>query len=222
MSLARGVIVALFRGLARAIFRIDGAELEHVPPCGPMILVTNHIHIFEIPVIYSRLQPRQLHGLVLASRWKNPIVGWGLNACGTIPLERGGINLENMRRALDALAAGEFLIIAPEGTRSHDGQLQGGRQGVVTLALKSEAPLLPIGYFGGERYPENLKRLRRTDFHLAVGRPFRLVTRGAVLTPEVRQQMVDEVMYQLAAILPEAYRGKYAQLALATQNFLEY
>ncbi len=222
MSLAQHFLVTLFRGLTGILYRIDDAELERVPTQGPMILVTNHIHIFEIPVIYSRLQPRPVHGLVLASRWKNPFVAWGLNACGTIPLERGGINLDGQRRALNTLKAGDFLIIAPEGTRSSNAQLQYGHQGIVPLALKSGAPLLPVAYYGGERYKENLKRLRRTDFHLAVGTPFRLVADGIPLTNEVRQQMVDEVMYRLAAILPEMYRGKYAHLSMATQKYLVF
>ena len=222
MSLSQRLLVALFRGVTSTIFRIDDAALARVPLNGPAILVTNHINILEIPVIYSHLQPRPVHGLVLASRWKNPVIGWGLDACGSIPMVRGGINLDAMRRALDVLAAGHFLIIAPEGTRSTDGRLQSGHPGIVPLALKSGAPLLPVGYYGGEHYKENLKRLRRTDFHLVVGEPFSLVTHGEAVTREVRQQMVDEVMYRLAAILPEAYRGNYAGLNLATNKYLQF
>ena len=145
MGLSKQLIVALFRAVTNCVFRIDASQLGQVPVNGPLILVTNHIHILEIPVIYSRLQPRPLHGLVLATRWKNPIVAWGLNVCGTIPLERGGMNLDAMRLALDCLKAGGMLIISPEGTRSGDGRLQAGQPGIVPLALKSGAPLLPIG-----------------------------------------------------------------------------
>jgi 1-acyl-sn-glycerol-3-phosphate acyltransferase len=220
MSLSKTFIVALFRALTGAVFRIDDAQLARVPETGPLILVTNHINILEIPIIYSHLQPRDLHGLVLADRWKNRILAWGLDTCGTIPLERGGINLDAMRRALDVLKAGGILIISPEGTRSHDGQLQSGYPGIVPLALKSEAPLLPVGYYGGENYAQNLKRLRRTDFHLAVGRPFRLSAGGETPTREVRLGMVDEVMYQIASILPESYRGAYAELSKKTEKYL--
>ena len=222
MSLSQRLVVALFRVVNGAIFHIDDAALARVPQRGPLILVTNHINILEIPVIYSHLQPRPVHGLVLASRWKNPIVAWGLDACGTIPLVRGGINLDGLHRALEALHEGGFLIISPEGTRSTDGRLQDGHQGIVPLALKSGAPLLPVGYYGGERYKENLKKLQRTDFHLVVGEPFCLVTHGDAVTRAVRLQMVDEVMYRLASILPEAYRGKYAELNLATQKYLHF
>ncbi len=221
MSLSQRFIVALFRILTGALFRIDSSQAGRIPLEGPLILVTNHINIMEIPVIYSRLQPRKLHGLVLADRWKNPLVGWGLDACGTIPLERGGVNLEAMRRALAVLEAGEMLIISPEGTRSGHGRLQPAHPGVVTLALKSGAPLVPIGYSGGEGYKENFKKLRRTPFHMAVGQPFRLVAEGAAPSREQRMQMLDEIMYRVAAILPPEYRGVYAELGKASVEFIK-
>ena len=220
MSLSQRFIVALFRGLTDAIFRVDASQAGRVPLTGPLILVTNHINIMEIPIIYARLQPRKLHGMVLADRWKNRVVGWGLDVCGTIPLERGGVNLDAMHRALGVLQAGEMLIISPEGTRSGDGRLQPAHPGVVTLALKSGAPLLPIGYSGGEAYKENFKRLQRTPFCLAVGEPFRLDAHDQPLTREMRTQMVDEIMYRVAAILPSAYRGVYADLSKATTQYI--
>jgi 1-acyl-sn-glycerol-3-phosphate acyltransferase len=220
MSLSKQFIVALFRAVTSSVFRIDDAQLTQVPEHGPLILVTNHINIMEIPIIYSHLQPRPLHGMVLADRWKNRIVAWGLDVCGTIPLERGGVNLDAMRRALNVLNEGGMLIISPEGTRSSNGRLQNGHPGIVPLALKSGAPLLPVGYYGGENYKENVKKLKRTDFHLVVGKPFCLSAGGETATREVRQQMVDEVMYQLASILPEAYRGNYADMTKKTERYL--
>ena len=222
MGLSKQFIVGLFRTVTSAVFRIDDAQLANVPAQGPLILVTNHINILEIPAIYSHLQPRDLHGLVLADRWKNRVVGWGLDVCGSIPLERGGMNLDAMRQALGVLKAGGMLIISPEGTRSGHGRLQEGHPGIVPLALKSGAPLLPVGYFGSENYKENLKKLRRTDFHLAVGKAFRLDAGGGSATREVRQGMVDEVMYQLAIILPEAYRGAYAEMSKKTEQYLVF
>lgn len=207
MGLSRQILLVLFRAVTGTIFRIDDAQLAQVPDHGPLILVTNHVNLLELPIIYSHLQPRRLHGLALADRWKNPILGWGLTACEAIPLERGGINMDAMRKASEMLKLGRILLIAPEGTRSYHGRLQIGHPGIIPLALKSGVPLLPIGYYGGENYRENLKKLRRTDFHIAVGKPFCLNAGEEPVTREVRARMVDEVMYQLASILPEAYRG---------------
>jgi 1-acyl-sn-glycerol-3-phosphate acyltransferase len=135
MSLSRRILVILFRFLSDAVFRVHAEQLTCVPAHGPLIIVMNHINILEIPLIYTRLQPRPVHGLVLADHWKNPVVAWGLNACGSIPLQRGGGNLASIKKALDSLRAGEILIIMPEGTRSGNGQLQYAHPGVVLLGL---------------------------------------------------------------------------------------
>ena len=66
----------------------------------------------------------------------------------------------------------------------------------------------------------NLKHLKRTDFHIRVGEPFKLDPGGERVTKEVRQQMVDEMMYRMAAMLPEYYRGAYADLENATEKYL--
>jgi 1-acyl-sn-glycerol-3-phosphate acyltransferase len=88
--------------------------------------------------------------------------------------------------------------------------------------LRSGAPLLPLVYHGGELFWSNLSRLRRTDFHIVVGQPFYLNAGEDKVTRRVRQQMTDEVMYQMAALLPPAYRGVYSNLTAATETYLRF
>jgi 1-acyl-sn-glycerol-3-phosphate acyltransferase len=92
----------------------------------------------------------------------------------------------------------------------------------VFLALRSGAPLLPVVYYGGELFWRNLARLRRTDFHIVVGQPFYLDAGGVKVTRQVRRQMTDEIMYQIAALLPLAYRGVYSDLPAATETYLRF
>ncbi|MEE9615550.1 MAG: lysophospholipid acyltransferase family protein, partial [Anaerolineae bacterium] len=117
---------------------------------------------------------------------------------------------------------GRILAMAPEGTRSGDGHLQQGRPGIALLALRSGAPVLLIVCHGGESFWDNLPRLRRTDFHIVVGQPFYLDAGGVKVTRQVRQQIADEVMYQIAALLPPPYRGVYSDLAAATETYLRF
>jgi 1-acyl-sn-glycerol-3-phosphate acyltransferase len=121
---------------------------------------------------------------------------------------------------MEMLKAGYLVIISPEGTRSGHGRLQKGHPGVVLLALHSGAPLLPVVFYGSERYRDNLRRLRRTDFHIVVGKPFHLDAGGVKATRQLRRQMIDEVMYQMSALLPPAYRGVYSDLNAATEMYL--
>lgn len=222
VNLTKQAYLALFRLVTEVLFRIDTSQLHKVPMHGPLILVANHINIWEVPIIYTQLQPRKLHGMVLDKRWSNRFLAPGLNACEAIPVERGGINLHSMHLALNYLRQGEIILILPEGTRNRTGRLQAGHPGVVTLALKSKAPILPIGYYGNEFLKTNLKRLRRTDFHIAVGEPFQLKYDQAASVHQIRQIMVDDIMYQLAALLPPENRGVYAEPPLGAGSHLVF
>jgi 1-acyl-sn-glycerol-3-phosphate acyltransferase len=222
VSFSQRLIVGTLKAITSLICRIDDSDLERVPPHGPLIIYTNHVNILEIPIIYTRLQPRQVYGLVLSERWDNPLLRWMLDATQTIPIHRQAADIAAVHRGLDVLAKGDILVIAPEGTRSHDGVLGSAQPGVVLLALHSCAPLLPIAYFGAEGYEENLRRLKRIDFHLRVGKPFHLETHGEKITRLVRGQMLQEMMLQLAGLLPPQFRGKYVDLSMATQNHLNF
>ncbi len=222
MSLSYRIIIVSLKTVTSLICRIDGAELEQVPMHGPLIIYTNHVNILEIPIIFTRLQPRNVHGVVLAERWNNPLLRWMLDVTETIPLHRGEADFAAIRQSLKVLDEGRIIVIAPEGTRSHDGKLQPAHPGVVLLALHSRAPLLPVAYFGAEKYKENLTRLKRTDFHLRVGKPFHLEEHGDKVTRVVREKMVDEMMYQLAAVLPPEYRGYYTDTSTASESYLVF
>ncbi len=150
------------------------------------------------------------------------MLGYLFSMAQAIPLRRGEADLGALRRGLAALQAGGILAVAPEGTRSSHGRLQPAHPGVTVLALHSGAPLLPMAHYGGECFWHNLPRLRRTSFRIVVGRPFYLDARGGPVTRGVRQQIADEIMYQVAALLPPAYRGHYADLVAATEAYLRF
>jgi 1-acyl-sn-glycerol-3-phosphate acyltransferase len=216
------VVNASLKQLTRILCRVDDEQLVRVPDQGPLIVVANHINFLEIPLLASHLHPRPITGLAKSETWDNPALRVLFNLWGAIPLRRGQADVPALRQALVALETGAIVAMAPEGTRSGHGRLQRGHPGVVFLALQSGAPLLPLGFYGSERFWENLPRLRRTDFNIVVGQPFCLHGGDARSTRTVRQQMVDEVMYQLAALLPPANRGVYADLDAATETFIRF
>jgi 1-acyl-sn-glycerol-3-phosphate acyltransferase len=222
MSLSQRLVVAVLKSLTGLICRIDDAQLGQVPARGPLIIVSNHVNILEIPIIYTHLKPRPVNGYVLAYRWNHGWSRWLLDVCESIPLHRGEADIAAIRIGLQKLQEGRIVIIAPEGTRSQDGRLQRAYPGVVVLALHSGAPILPVVFYGAENYKDNLRRLRRSDFHLLVGQPFRIDPGKAPVTRAVREQILDEVMYQMAALLPPAYRGIYSDLGAATEKHLRF
>lgn len=222
MTLAHAVVMTGIRRLSHVLCSVDYAQLSRVPARGPLILVPNHINFLDAPVLYTHLQPRTMSALAKAETWSNPALRFLFNLAGGIPLRRGEADVQAIRRGLEFLAEGHILAVAPEGHRSGHGRLQRGRSGVVLMALRSGAPLLPVASYGYESFRSNVSRLRRTPYHIVVGNPFYLDPGDVKVTREVRQQMADEVMYQLAALLPPAYRGHYSDLASASETYLRF
>jgi 1-acyl-sn-glycerol-3-phosphate acyltransferase len=223
MYLLRLIVAAFLKGLTGLMFRVDASQLVKVPRNGPLILVTNHVHIPEIPTLYTRLLPRKVFGMAQAEKvLDRSITGAILRLFGTIPVWRGQADLNALRTGIRELAKGNLVLLDPEGTRSHDGCLQKGHPGAVLMALHSAAPMLPVVHFGSEAYPENLKHLRRTALKYVVGQPFRLNAAGQRVTAAVRREMIDEVMAQMAALLPPQYRGAYAGVQNARPRYLVF
>ncbi|GHV81666.1 hypothetical protein AGMMS49991_02240 [Spirochaetia bacterium] len=237
-SVFRWVVVSFFlRWILGIICKVDTGEyrkaLEKLAPgssapdrrsscSGPAILAINHINFLEVPMLASYGYPRRVTGLAKEETWKNPFMNFLFNTYGAIPLDREGSYNETFRQVREAMDRGFFMIVAPEGSRSKNGILQKGKGGIIQLALATGAPVLPVVHFGGEKVWENMKHLKRTPFFIKVGRPFRFKCDEGRPGKIVRGQMTDEMMGQLAALLPEAMRGEYEEQALRESHYLEF
>jgi 1-acyl-sn-glycerol-3-phosphate acyltransferase len=195
--------------LLTAICRIDREEISRVPVRGPLVIVTNHVTFLEVPALYLALLPRPVVGITKRETWNHPVLRYLANLWKAIPIRRNTSDSAAIAAALEALKAGKIVVIAPEGTRSGDGRLRKANAGVVTIAARSLAPVLPVAHFGGERIFENLRSLRRTRFAIRVGRPIHL-SPAAASTRAAREAAIDEIMRSLADLMPERYRGYYA------------
>jgi 1-acyl-sn-glycerol-3-phosphate acyltransferase len=210
------------RLLTGLVCRVDEEQLKRVPQRGPLIIVANHVNFLETPLIFVRMRPRPVTGFAKAEWWRNPIVRRLFDMWGAIPLRRGEADVDAFRLALKALEDGKIMVLAPEGTRSGTGQLKRGQPGVALLALRSGAPVLPVGLHGYEHLWRNMARLRRTDFRVVIGRPLRVRPVNGRVTSETRQAIADQIMFQIASLLPDHYRGEYADRSRASESYLEF
>lgn len=201
--------------------RIDAPDLYKLPMKGPLIVYSNHTGQVEVAVLFGHLQPRPITGWAKVEAWDNPFLNWLFNLWGLIPVRRGEGDTSALRQALAALNEGYIFGIAPEGTRNITGRLKRAHPGVVMLAVRAGVPLLPLAHWGGEDFLKNLGRFKRTDFHIRVGDPICLKLDGVRMTHEIRQQIVDEMMYKLAELLPPAYRGEYEKVTQYEKFFTE-
>jgi len=202
--------------------RIDAPDLYKIPMQGPLIVIVNHTGQIEVPLLYGNLQPRLMTAWAKAETWEdNWFLNWIFNIWKVIPIHRGEADINALKQALRALKDGYIFGVAPEGTRNKTGILRRALPGAVILALHSGAPILPVAHWGGEVFLSNLKRFKRTDFHIRVGEPFTLNINGLKITGEIRQQIVDEMMCQIAALMPKEYRGVYADAEQSAQRYVQ-
>jgi 1-acyl-sn-glycerol-3-phosphate acyltransferase len=149
----------------------------------------------------------------VAEKYKNhPLYGALGRAANAIWLNRFEADYSALRQILERMEQGGLFVIAPEGTRSKTEALQEGKMGVAFLASKSGYPVLPVAVTGTEdrMIVENLKHLRRSKITATAADLIYVdIPKGAGRETAMRQA-TDEIMSRIAALLPEKYRGAYA------------
>jgi 1-acyl-sn-glycerol-3-phosphate acyltransferase len=200
----------ILRVFLRLCTRLEIKGLDNIPQGGPLLVAFNHLAHLDAALVLPFL-PQPVEGVALEDLYHVPVTGQLLRLYGTIPVHRDQFDREVIRRALQALAEGKMLALAPEARQSLTGALEQARQGVAYLALRSGAPILPVADTGTETVPSDLKRLRRPRLTVTFGEV--IITPPRASKPQAQRQQVaeltDEIMYRIAAMLPPEYRGVY-------------
>jgi 1-acyl-sn-glycerol-3-phosphate acyltransferase len=193
--------------------------LENFPRHGPALVVTNHLGDADTPLVVGAL-PAELDALAKIELLQFPIIGRIFDWYGVIWLHRGRPDRRALRCALQALAGGRILIIAPEGRYSRIQGLEDGSDGAAFLARKTEVMIVPVALTGttNDHVYGHLRRLRRAPVTITVGTPFRLseLPEGAGPEPALKGSHATRadtrrIMERIAGLLPPEYRGVYAR-----------
>ncbi len=207
-----GAARVAFRAFGR--FEVHGAEA--VPPRGPLIVVANHMSNADPPVVVAAV-PRRLFIMAKRGLFANRLITKIFNDIGVYPLDRDGKDTAALRWALRLLERDGALLLFPEGTRSKDAQLHKALTGVAYVALRSQAPVLPVAIAGTERIPGFLRiAMPLCRIRVWIGQPFTLPNLEGRVSRELLESLTDMMMYRIAAMLPEQYRGYYAHQGAAS------
>lgn len=180
----------------------------NTPKRGPVIVVCNHLNNADSPILTAAV-PRRLYWLVKHEWMVTPVIGPMFRMAGMIPVRRFEADLHALRMCERALKKGWALGMFPEGTRSKTGGLQEGEPGSALLALRTGAPILPVVIWGTEkvRLPRDI--IGRTQAYVRFGKPFSLQRKDKISREDIAQGTAT-IMKALAELLPEKYRGVYA------------
>ncbi len=177
-----------------------------------VIVAANHLGRLDTAVLLCIIDREDII-MPVAEKYKNhPLFGAIGRAANAVWLNRFEADYAALRQILDRMKQGGMLVIAPEGTRSKTEALQEGKMGVAFLAAKSGFPVLPVALTGTEdrRVVENLKHFRRSKITVTAGDLMEIHIPAGKGREQAMRQATDEIMCRIAALLPEKYRGVYA------------
>jgi 1-acyl-sn-glycerol-3-phosphate acyltransferase len=203
---------SIVRFLMKLIADVEVNGLEKLPE-GNVIVAANHLGRLDTAALLCILDREDII-MPVAEKYKNhPIFGAIGRAANAIWLNRFDADYSAFRQILDRMKQGGLLVIAPEGTRSKTEALQHGKMGVAFLASKSGYPVLPVAVTGTEDrgIVENIKHFRRSKITATAAKTlFYIDIPKGKGREEAMRQATDEIMCQIGALLPEKYRGVYA------------
>lgn len=139
-----------YRVLFKILFRWQVYGIEHIPLTGGAILAVNHASALDPPLGGVGL-PRKIWYLGRASLIRNGFVDFILKCQHMVPITRGEADLGAMKRIIDLIKSGEIVLMFPEGTRSVDGSLGPGREGIGVFVRHAKADVIPCYISGSWR-----------------------------------------------------------------------
>ncbi len=197
---------ALVLTLLRLWFRPRVRGRAQVPSSGPAILAP--VHRSNIDFAFAGLlTERKLFFMAKEELWRWGWFGRLLESLGAFPVHRSGADRESVRRAQEVLERGEVLVVFPEGARRSGDRVDALQDGVAFLALRTGAPVVPVGIAGSERaMPKGSRFPKPVPVTVAVGEAL------AVARPEGRR-VVRSQLRQLSEQLRDRLQAAYDEAA---------
>ena len=211
--MTKTILRSIIRTLLRLVAKVEIINKENLRESGSYAFATNHLGILDALLAYYVLE-RWDFFIPVAEKWEeHAFLRWLGKHLNIIFIDRFNPDIHALRQILRRMNEGQVLIIAPEGTRSRTETMAEGKPGVSYLASKTQFPVIPVALTGTEDrvFFGNLKRLKRTKITVTIGEAFTLPSLPKKNKAEVLQEYTDEIMCRIAAMLPEKYRGFYAE-----------
>jgi 1-acyl-sn-glycerol-3-phosphate acyltransferase len=220
----RGLTIVVLRPALRAMLGRDWRGRQHVPRAGGLIVAANHISEADPLAIchYLHVSGRYPVFLAKSALFGSGLVGRVVRGTGQIPVERDTASAATaLKGAEDALAAGQCLVVYPEGTCTRDPELwpMTGQTGAARLALATGTPVIPLATWGahellpyrkGEKsglaatLKPGLHLFPRKKMHIIAGPPVDLSAyAGMPLTAATLHAATADIMRAIAQLVGE-------------------
>jgi 1-acyl-sn-glycerol-3-phosphate acyltransferase len=187
---------------------------ENIPRESGGILVSNHVHILDPPLVAASSRTRRLRTMAKQELFDIPLIGWVFDAYGAYSVRRTGRDIQSLRKSLKILEQGEVILLFAEGTRSSGGPMRTAHDGAGLIALRSGEPVIPVTITGSNiKLPGIFFQWMfgaRPEITVCFGKPVNLA--GVTGDREGISQATHRIMSRIAEQLPADMRGPYATI----------
>jgi len=154
------------------LYRVRRTGMENIPTEGPIILAPNHQSHLDPPLVGSCC-PRRMSYMARASLFHFAPFAWLIRSFGAFPIDReAGRGIAGVKETLRRLKDGHVIMMFPEGTRTPDGRIHPFRSGIRTLAVRSDAVIVPVAIEGAyQAWPRWRMFPRLGTIHIHYGEP---------------------------------------------------
>jgi 1-acyl-sn-glycerol-3-phosphate acyltransferase len=211
MTLSQKLLLLISRPLLNILFSWKVEGRENIPLTGPLILITNHVHLLD-PFFLIFSSPRWINFMAKEELFRSPFLRPWLRWAGSLSIRREGKirdKQQMLKNARNALERGLILGMFPEGGRSRDGKLRKGKPGSAVIASKTNVPVLPVGIAGTDRIKGISWLWKRPHIVVNIGKPFKLSPNSSKMSRSQMQLSTTQLMKEIAALLPPEYQGAY-------------
>jgi 1-acyl-sn-glycerol-3-phosphate acyltransferase len=197
----RSFATSIVAPVIKIIANTNVSGLENLPPKGAVVLACNHVTMLDAFILQLSL-PRPIFFMSKVENFRNPLIKFLMHQLGSFPVERGASDRAALQHAFKVLKAGEVLGMFPEGTRTHGNGLVEAKTGTAHLAMRANAPILPVAIYGTENILHSAFRKAKVNLKILP-----VIYSGK---EEKASELTFRLMRAIASELPRSLQGYYA------------
>lgn len=181
----------------------------------PYLFVCNHLSNSDGLVLNKVLEKENIIFVAGKKLKSNSLTNLGFKTVRSISILPNSPDKDAIKKVISAVKEGNNILIFPEGTRSRTAKMLEGKKGILLFAKLTNAPIVPIGIWGTEKFMPIEKDMGKEAFHdadinISIGEVFNLPKKSDDETKgDWEANCLNHIMVRIAELLPKEYRGFY-------------
>jgi len=198
-----------------AILDVKGLENLNCDFKRPYLFVCNHLSNSDGLILNKVLEKENIIFVAGRKLGANSFTNLGFKIVKSIQISPNSADRDAVKKVVKAVKDGNSILVFPEGTRSRTSKMIEGKKGILLFAKLTNAPIVPIGIWGTEKFMPIKKDMGTESFfdanvNINIGKVFELPKKKDEETKENWEtNTLNLIMMSIAKLIPKEYRGFY-------------